>query len=135
MTMPQMSDSAAQQPLKETNQHKLHGVFSGNEDIEITGNACATSRSSRAHFSRLTSLQSTTARLVQQVHEIPDLHLRRSILTETLPCLVFPIADATALTVELLFSYEHVRRQNLLRAALATTADYVEALIQHMPGQ
>ena len=131
--MPYMSSNAAQLPDINDYQGKLNGLFFGNETVEMDGErARYLEELSRALCKTLTSLQAACVALVNQVHKIDDLALRQEIFKETIPAIVHPVADATALAVELTFSHIHIRRQNVLRAAKATMVDCVNALLQPM---
>ena len=131
--MPGMSNTAARLPDMNDYQGKLEGVFYGHETVEMDGErARYLEELSRALCKTLTSLQAACVALVNQVHKIDDLALRQTICKETIPTIVYPVADATALAVELMFSHIHIRRQNVLRAARATMVDCVNALLQPM---
>ena len=131
--LPQMSDGAAQLPKVDDYQGRLHGVFDGSEDVRMSGERMRyLEELSRALVKTLASLQAACTSLARQACEIGSLELQREIRTNTIPAIVYPVADATALAVELMFSHVHVRRQNMLQAARATTVECVNALVQSM---
>ena len=124
-----MSDTAAQLPATAHPGSSLRGMFTGNENMEIPGDRMRyLEELMRALCKALVALHNGCFRLRQNITNIQDNALRHEMLTQTLPALVFPVTDATALAVEALFSHIHVRRQNVLYAARATAADCMLAL-------
>ena len=133
---PGMSDAAAELPDEEKWGHKLHGVFTGEETVEVQGDRMRyIEELMRALFKTMTSMQAACCRLLSDIHCVADHTLRHKMLTETMPAIIFPVTDATALAVEALFSHIHVRRQNLLRVARAAAHDCLLALSEEMLNQ
>ena len=133
---PGMSDAAAELPDEEKWGHKLHGVFTGEETVEVQGDRMRyIEELMRALFKTMTSMQAACCRLLSDIHCVADHTLLHKMLTETMPAIIFPVTDATALAVEALFSHIHVRRQNLLRVARAAAHDCLLALSEEMLNQ
>ena len=127
--VPAMSDTAAQGPQTQRPCTSLEGLFTGNENMEIPGERMRYLEELMwALCKALSAMHNACYRLRQNITMIQDNALRHEMLTQTLPALVFPVTDATALAVEALFSHVHVRRQNLLYLARATAADCLLAL-------
>ena len=89
----------------------------------------------RALFKTMTSMQAACCKLLEDIHRVENHALRHQMLTQTMPAIIFPVTDATALAVEALFSHIHVRRQHLLRVARAAAHDCLIALSEEMLDQ